>query len=108
LNAIQAMPDGGTLAIRTRVEKVEAWELDTQTPIYTGIITVRDTGCGMNEDQLRNIFHPFYTTKKNGTGLGLAIVHNIVENHHGTIKVKSTVHKGTTFEVVLPLTQEYW
>lgn len=108
LNAIQAMPDGGTLHIHTRVEKVEEWELGTQAPIYAGVIAVRDTGDGIADEHLRNIFHPFYTTKKGGTGLGLAIVHSIIENHHGTIKVRSTVGKGTIFEVVLPLTQEHW
>jgi two-component system sensor histidine kinase PilS (NtrC family) len=108
LNAIQAMPDGGTLSIRTKVEKVAPWELGTQSPIYAGIITVCDTGCGIGEEHLRHIFYPFYTTKKNGTGLGLAIVHSIIENHHGRIKVKSTASEGTTFELVLPLTQEHW
>jgi two-component system sensor histidine kinase PilS (NtrC family) len=108
LNAVQAMPDGGTLYIHTRVEKVEGWELGSQTSIYAGIITVRDTGDGIDAGHLRNIFHPFYTTKKGGTGLGLAIVHSIIENHHGTIKVKSAVGEGATFEVVLPLTQEHW
>jgi len=108
LNAIQAMPDGGTLHIRTRVEEVEGWELGAQVPVYAGIITVQDTGDGIAEEHFRHIFHPFYTTKKGGTGLGLAIVHSIIENHHGTIKVRSTVGEGTTFEVVLPLTQEHW
>ena len=108
LNAIQAMENGGLLDIGTRVEKLEQGELGTQTPIYAGIILVRDTGCGITAEQLPHIFHPFYTTKKNGTGLGLAIVHSIIENHHGAIKVKSFVNQGTTFEVVLPLTQEHW
>lgn len=108
LNALQAMSSGGTLTIRTAVEKVEDWELGTQTPIYVGVISLSDTGVGMDEEALRQIFTPFYTTKKNGTGLGLAIAHSIIKNHHGLIKVKSSINEGTTFEVVLPLKQEYW
>ncbi len=108
LNAFQAMEDSGTLHIHTRIENLEEWELGTQIPIYAGIITVSDTGCGIDEEHLQHIFHPFYTTKKNGTGLGLAIAHSIIEHHHGMIKVKSTVNQGTTFEVTLPLTQEHW
>ncbi len=108
LNALQSMSNGGTLAIRTRVEKVEAWELGTRVPLYAGIIAISDSGVGMDEEALRHIFHPFYTTKKNGTGLGLAIVHSIIKNHHGTIRVKSAINEGTTIEIVLPLTQENW
>ena len=65
-------------------------------------ILVRDTGCGICEEQLQNIFDPFVTYKPNGTGLGLAICDQIVKAHGGTISVESTVNVGTTFTVLLP------
>ena len=108
LNAFQAMPNGGVLSIKTMVEKIGHWELETQQPIYAGVISVSDTGHGIDEETLQHMFNPFYTTKKQGTGLGLSIAHSIVKNHHGTIKVKSHLNQGTTFEVVLPLKQEHW
>jgi two-component system sensor histidine kinase PilS (NtrC family) len=108
LNAFQAMKDGGVLSIEAQVKKVESWELSTQTPIYAAVFSIHDTGEGISEEHLRHIFHPFYTTKRRGTGLGLAIVHSIIENHHGTVKVMSSEHQGTTFEIILPLTQEHW
>jgi len=108
LNAFQAMEKQGTLSVRACVEKLAPWELGTQTPIYAAIFTVSDTGNGIPHEKLPHIFHPFYTTKKGGTGLGLAIVYTIIENHHGTIKVNSREHQGTIFDILLPLTQEYW
>jgi two-component system sensor histidine kinase PilS (NtrC family) len=108
LNAFQAMETNGTLFIEACVKKLAPWELETQIPIYAASITIRDTGCGIPEDVLHHIFHPFYTTKNGGTGLGLAIVHSIIENHHGTIHAQSSETQGTTFTIVLPLTQEHW
>jgi signal transduction histidine kinase len=66
-------------------------------------VIVSDTGCGMTEEQLSNIFKPFVTYKKNGSGLGLAICENIIKAHGGTITVESTLHKGTRFSIDLPL-----
>lgn len=108
LNALQAMPQGGVLRLQTSLEMLDKWELNTPEKIDVGVIIVSDTGEGMDDDTLRHIFHPFYTTKASGTGLGLAIVHSIIKNHHGTIRVKSLPHQGARFEVVLPLKQEYW
>jgi PAS domain S-box-containing protein len=108
LNAFQAIDTQGTLFIGARVKKLDPWELDTQIPIYAAIITIRDTGSGISEDDLHHIFHPFYTTKTGGTGLGLSIAHSIIENHHGTIRVQSLENQGTTFDIILPLTQEHW
>ena len=66
------------------------------------IIEISDTGCGMDEEQIKTIFEPFVTYKKNGTGLGLAICKQVTEAHHGTISVLSEVGVGTTFRVELP------
>jgi signal transduction histidine kinase len=67
------------------------------------VIEVKDNGRGISPEHLPNIFRPFYTTKGDGTGLGLSLARRIVEDHHGRIDVTSTVGKGTTFAVVLPL-----
>ena len=69
----------------------------------SAVIEVTDNGRGIAPDHLPNIFRPFYTTKGDGTGLGLSLARRIVEDHHGRIDVTSTVGKGTTFAVVLPL-----
>ncbi len=66
------------------------------------LITIRDTGCGMTEEELRHIFEPFVTYKKEGTGLGLAICNQIVNAHKGTISVTSKLSEGTAFTVTLP------
>jgi signal transduction histidine kinase len=93
VNAIQAMPGGGTVTIRTRAGKESVF------------LNVSDTGTGMTEEVKRNIFTPFFTTKdvNEGTGLGLAVVHGIVASHNGSISVESDPGKGTTFEVELPV-----
>jgi two-component system NtrC family sensor kinase len=92
-NACQAMEAGGELSINTRLQ--DDWV----------VLSVSDTGCGIPEKDLERIFEPFFTTKKagEGTGLGLSIVSSIVEHHQGSIRVKSQVGAGTTFEVWLPI-----
>ncbi|MBS6396412.1 MAG: GHKL domain-containing protein [Clostridiales bacterium] len=67
------------------------------------MIAVRDNGCGIPPEQQQTIFRPFVTYKENGTGLGLSIVRRIIEAHNGTIHLKSTVGKGTEFQIYLPL-----
>jgi len=100
LNAIDALPKGGRLAINGVKEEGQVR------------IMVSDTGCGIPEDQVSKIFDPFFTTKNKGTGLGLAIVYNAIVAHHGTIEVKSKVHEenapcgGTVFTVTLPANGE--
>ncbi|MFH1687048.1 MAG: ATP-binding protein [bacterium] len=93
VNAVQAMPQGGELTIRTGLQNNHV------------LLTVEDTGTGMSEDILAMIFDPFFTTKDvdEGTGLGLSVVHGIVISHSGTIEVDSQLGRGTKFIVRLPL-----
>jgi two-component system NtrC family sensor kinase len=92
VNAVQAMPDGGRLVIRTAVDGQEA------------VLAVTDTGRGMDETTRKRMFVPFFTTKEvnEGTGLGLAVVHGIVSSHGGTVRVESEPGRGTTVEIRLP------
>jgi signal transduction histidine kinase len=94
LNAIEATPAGGSISIST-VYRPNRGSIE---------ITVSDTGEGISEDNIVKIFDPFYTTKDSGNGLGLAITHGIIEQHNGTIDVDSTLGRGTTFKITLPLT----
>ncbi len=93
VNAVQAMPEGGTLTLRTKT-----------TGAGVALI-VQDTGVGMTEDVRRKVFQPFFTTKglDEGTGLGLSVVHGIVISHVGTIRVESRPGEGSLFEVHLPI-----
>jgi two-component system NtrC family sensor kinase len=98
LNALDAMPRGGDLAVSADVRGANG---DASV-----IIAVSDTGIGIEEEALARIFQPFYTAKKTrGLGLGLPICERIVKNHGGRIEVESTVGQGTTFKIILPLTQ---
>jgi two-component system, NtrC family, nitrogen regulation sensor histidine kinase NtrY len=93
LNALDAMPAGGTLAFRTA---------ETQSGIR---IEVSDTGKGLTPEECSRLFTPYYTTKQQGTGLGLAIVQSVVSDHRGTISVASEESHGTTFRIELPRRQ---
>jgi PAS domain S-box-containing protein len=94
INAVDAMPAGGTLTLRTCLETAP----DTELGAGMVVVEVSDTGTGMPPDVRDQIFDPFYTTKGDrGTGLGLAMVHGIVEQHDGEISVQSEVGVGTTF-----------
>lgn len=92
LNGLDAMQKRGKLAIRSFMDDERKF----------AIIDIEDTGHGIPAKELPRIFDPFYTTKKTGTGLGLAIAHRIVENHGGTLSVKSTGKSGTTFRITVP------
>jgi signal transduction histidine kinase len=93
LNALDAMPAGGTLTFRTA---------ETQPGLR---IEVSDTGKGLTPEECSRLFTPYYTTKQQGTGLGLAIVQSVVSDHRGTITVASEEGHGTTFRIELPRRQ---
>jgi signal transduction histidine kinase len=92
LNAVQAIDGAGTVLV------------EIGSACDCASIMVSDTGKGIPEQQLQQIFRPFFTTKGNGTGLGLSLARRIVEEHHGRIKVSSVVGQGTHFEVLIPFT----
>jgi len=93
LNAAEAMPTGGDLRVSSGPD-----------PSRTGVeLQIADAGPGIPADVRARLFEPFFTTKKSGTGLGLAIAYGIVERHNGQLKVDTTVGRGTTFTIALPI-----
>jgi signal transduction histidine kinase len=105
-NAIQAMPTGGDLSVRTQhVSRIVLPDVGLPDPRPEPAIqvTISDTGQGIPADRLSRIFDPFFTTKEKGMGLGMAITHRIIEDHKGIIDVQSEEGLGTTFTVHLPL-----
>jgi len=93
LNAINAMDNKGEISINTKINNKGV------------LLSVKDNGIGMSEENKVKIFQPFFTTKPKGegTGLGLSVVHGIVQNHKGTIHVNSTLNKGTEFMITFPI-----
>jgi two-component system, cell cycle sensor histidine kinase and response regulator CckA len=109
MNARDAMPAGGTIAIKARRPSPgETFPFGVvPLPESFAHFTVTDTGAGMPEAVLRHAFDPLFTTKQiGGTGLGLAVVHQVVAKHHGFVFVDSVVDVGTTFHLFLPLADE--
>jgi signal transduction histidine kinase len=128
LNGIQAMEKGGELIVKTDVGEVVklgaigkgveteegevVWgeekeeEKEEAKPIPVVFIEITDTGSGIPPDSLKSLFDPFFTTKMKGTGMGLPITLRIIEDHKGSIKVKSRTGKGTTFLITLPQRME--
>jgi signal transduction histidine kinase len=104
INAIEAMPNGGTLRIQAHQGKEgnESEFTSLQGKLAFCFIRIKDTGTGMSTEEKTRIFEPFYTNKENGLGLGLAIVREIVSEHGGTISVESKKGMGTMFTVGLP------
>jgi len=101
INAVHAMPEGGTISLAANNLTVNPGELPL-TPGGYVLITVRDHGHGIPPEHLTKIFDPYFTTKQSGSGLGLAVVYSIVANHAGHITVQSEPGKGTTFFIYLP------
>ena len=93
LNAIQSMPDGGQIEIRTRFMGTDRI-----------VVEIIDNGIGIPKEKRAKIFDPFYTTKAGGSGLGLSVTQKIIIDHHGKIDVESEVGKGATFKIILPVT----
>ena len=92
-NAIKAMPEGGELKINSRMMEENI------------ILQITDTGEGISEKNIEKVFNPFFSTRAGGMGLGLPIVQKIIESHNGKISCSSTVGTGTTFEILLPVTE---
>ena len=110
MNAIQAMPQGGALCVRTENITIDK-ERFTPYRVKAGDyikITISDNGIGMDEKTQRRIFDPFFTTREmgRGKGLGLASVYGIIKNHEGFINVVSQTMQGTQFEIYLPATRQ--
>ena len=107
VNARDAMPQGGRLAIRTANRTLADGAITLPRPMPAGEyveIVVSDTGAGMDEETLAHVFEPFYTTKPvgQGTGLGLAMCYGIIRQHHGVIWIESAPGRGTTVYILLP------
>ncbi len=107
LNAMDAMKQGGELAVATEIRSGEEWVTafngtngDTHEVLR---VTVRDSGEGIRDEDIGHVFDPFFTTKDYGTGLGLSVVHGIIQEHGGQIEVESQVARGTAFHILLPL-----
>jgi signal transduction histidine kinase/putative methionine-R-sulfoxide reductase with GAF domain len=96
INAIQAMPEGGSLSVGAQVSGDRSWVL----------LSVRDSGLGIPPEEMKKLFDPFFSTKEGGVGLGLSIAHRIVDQHHGKIEVESRPGEGTLFDLWLPVDQE--
>jgi len=100
LNAMQAMPHGGTVRVESRVEP------EAKKPHRRLSISFSDSGTGIAKEDLPRIFDPFFTTKPEGTGLGLSIAHKILEQHRAVIECKSRLGQGTTFTLRFPIDEE--
>src|SRR5208283_3863704 len=106
INAVQAMPEGGSIRIKATNETVG---LDPKRPVRPGDyvhISVADSGTGVRPEHLGRIFDPYFTTKQHGSGLGLTTVYSIIHKHQGHIRVESELGHGTTFHFWLPASRE--
>ena len=109
INANQAMPNGGVLAVRAENAIVDDRSPEALVALKPGPyvkISIADEGCGIAEEQLQKIFDPYFTTKEEGNGLGLFTSYSIVKKHDGHIDVASIVDAGTTFNLYLPASEQ--
>ena len=108
INAVQAMEGGGKLTTRTHREKATTHRDTLKFKLGTELVVIefKDTGKGMDEETLKKIFDPFFSTKERGVGLGLSICYKIIENHKGIIEAYSKLGEGCTFIVKLPIPKE--
>lgn len=105
VNAQDAIPDGGEIAIHTENVEIDGACCRDNIQIKAGryvMLRISDTGCGMDKETLSRIFEPFFTTKEAGTGIGLSVVYGVAKNHNGFIFCDSEPNKGTTFDLYLP------
>ncbi len=110
INAQEAIPGAGKIIIETYTRYIDQEYCDFHLEAKPGeyvVLSVSDTGIGIDKEILPKIFEPFFTTKEHGTGLGLSIVYGIVKQHGGFINVYSEVNQGTTFRIYLPAVHEY-
>lgn len=105
LNAVQAMPGGGTVRLTLREVTVRAGEFPTLVPGPYLCLSVADTGPGIPEAELPRLFEPYFSTKQGNTGLGLAVVRSIIQKHEGHVAVESVRGRGTVFSLWLPVAQ---
>lgn len=106
INADQAMPDGGTIALNLKNNRVRHAEIPSLKAGDYVCIEVKDEGIGISPENLKRIFDPYFTTKDEGNGLGLASSYSIVKSHKGAMTVDSIIGQGSTFSVYLPKTQK--
>jgi PAS domain S-box-containing protein len=102
INADQAMSGGGVIHLRLTCERISSGQIPALPSGDYVCIEVKDHGSGIEPDNLKHIFDPYFTTKKNGNGLGLASSYSIIKSHHGLMTVESVVAEGATFRVYLP------
>jgi len=102
-NAVESMTKGGKLTVVTRISDMFTTVQADGRKYHLMVVKVSDTGSGIKQEHLQDIFTPFFTTKDRGVGLGLALSYQIVQEHLGTIRVESQENEGTTFSVYLPL-----
>jgi PAS domain S-box-containing protein len=102
INAVHAMPDGGTIRFTVNNVELAEQEIPTLGPGPYLKISVQDSGTGIGEEHLQRIFDPYFTTKPKGSGLGLTSVYSIIKRHEGHVIVESRPGQGTTFHIYLP------
>lgn len=114
LNGSDAIENNGTIDVTTSVVKLTTEDLESLTINYNPVpgefvlLKVKDSGCGIEEEKLKQIFDPFFTTKFTGRGLGLAAVSGIIRSHHAGLSVESEIGKGTCFKIYFPVSHDIY